>query len=371
MSKCYLCGTELTADNRSKEHIIINGIGGRLKSSDLLCRKCNSEMGEKADAALAEDLKFFVEMFQIKRERNKNLRGIIMQDEDGHEILVKKGGDELSLHKEKPSIISNPDGSQTIIGTFKDMTSLTNTINSYVSKGKLTRAQGDEIIKNAVPNKERKKLNGSITITSEAFPSIVKTLLSFYIYKTSDTTVVEHLKPYLLNQKKCDELMTLMVFDDFRLAPNFDSVYHTIKIRGNKGEGLVGVIEFFNAFSYAVILEENYDGEEVDLSYCYDLINQKEIEGYNPEVDLSIGSVTKRKLIYHSTPQIARNEAKERIEMVYALKVKIDMDNEIAQILTEEFSKIPQDGIISEALINKIANRIANEVILPRLDVPI
>lgn len=368
MGKCYLCGTELTDDNRSKEHIIINGIGGRLKSSDLLCAKCNKEMGEKSDAALAEDLKFFVEMFQIQRERNKDLRGIIMKDEDGHDILVKKGGYELKLHKETSEIIYNEDGSKTIKGTFKDMKSLTKAINSYVSKGKLTREQGDEVIKNAVANKERKKLNGNIMISSEAFPSIVRSLVSFYVYRTSDTSIVDHLKPYILNQKQSDELMTLMVFDDFRLAPNFDSVYHTIKIRGKKGEGLIGVIEFFNSYSYAVILDEHYDGKDVDLGYCYDLINQKEIEDYNPEVDLSIDSVRKRKHIYHSTPQIVRNEAIERIGKVYELKVKIDKDNEIAQIFDEEFSKIAKEGNAPEAIVNKIANRIANEVILPRLE---
>ncbi|MBC7473097.1 MAG: hypothetical protein H7263_02305 [Candidatus Sericytochromatia bacterium] len=35
-----MCGTELTNDNKTKEHIIPNFIGGKLKYSDLICRNC-------------------------------------------------------------------------------------------------------------------------------------------------------------------------------------------------------------------------------------------------------------------------------------------------------------------------------------------
>ena len=37
--KCYICGKPLEGDNASLEHIVLNGIGGKLRSRTLLCKK--------------------------------------------------------------------------------------------------------------------------------------------------------------------------------------------------------------------------------------------------------------------------------------------------------------------------------------------
>lgn len=43
----------------SEEHIIPNAIGGKLKSKELICKKCNSKLGHSMDKELAEQLDFF------------------------------------------------------------------------------------------------------------------------------------------------------------------------------------------------------------------------------------------------------------------------------------------------------------------------
>ena len=53
MSKCYVCGVELTEDNKTEEHII-NAIGGVLKSKNLICKQCNSDFGDEIDSFLAK-----------------------------------------------------------------------------------------------------------------------------------------------------------------------------------------------------------------------------------------------------------------------------------------------------------------------------
>lgn len=45
MPHCYLCGVLLDKSNSSVEHIIPNALGGNLKSRQLLCKKCNSDIG--------------------------------------------------------------------------------------------------------------------------------------------------------------------------------------------------------------------------------------------------------------------------------------------------------------------------------------
>ena len=89
---CYLCGKEITEKNKSEEHIILNALGGRLKSSKLLCVDCNSNFGDKEDAALAKQMEFFATHLNIKRERG-DLQNIEMTKEDsGVKYLVSPDG---------------------------------------------------------------------------------------------------------------------------------------------------------------------------------------------------------------------------------------------------------------------------------------
>lgn len=91
MSTCYLCNAVLTTDNSSIEHIILNSIGGRLKSQELLCKKCNSLLGESSDKELSNQLSLFAGLFQVKRERGEHppIKGGTTQS--GKEYIINDG----------------------------------------------------------------------------------------------------------------------------------------------------------------------------------------------------------------------------------------------------------------------------------------
>lgn len=56
----------------------------------------------------------------------------------------------------------------------------------------------------------------------------------------------------------------------FKLEEN--EVLHTILIKGDKTSGLLySLVEFFSSCSYIVISNDNYDGEEFDCQYSYEL----------------------------------------------------------------------------------------------------
>ncbi|MEE0999940.1 MAG: HNH endonuclease [Treponemataceae bacterium] len=85
MNKCYLCGKEITEENKTVEHILLNSIGGRLKSSTLICKDCNSTFGNTFDSSLSKQLEFFANFLDIKRER-----GVVQEVEMAKESTGEK-----------------------------------------------------------------------------------------------------------------------------------------------------------------------------------------------------------------------------------------------------------------------------------------
>ena len=70
--KCYLCNEEITDDTKHYEHIIPNGIAGKLKSDTILHRACGERLGKEIDVYLANKFSILINMFNTKRDRSTN-----------------------------------------------------------------------------------------------------------------------------------------------------------------------------------------------------------------------------------------------------------------------------------------------------------
>ena len=70
--KCFMCGDELTEENSSDEHILLNALGGHIHSKKLICKNCNSALGSTSDDELAKELNFFASFLDVPRQRGKN-----------------------------------------------------------------------------------------------------------------------------------------------------------------------------------------------------------------------------------------------------------------------------------------------------------
>lgn len=366
MVRCYLCGTELTDENCSKEHIIINGIGGRLKSKDLLCKTCNSSLGEDADCVLAEDLKFFVEMFQVQRERNKDLKGIVMTDKDGDEIIVKDGGYDLRLRKPTVEIGTPKDGATPLHIVARDHQELQNILNGMVKRGDLKPEHAAEIVTKAQLSQERKMLSGQLVIREEAFPSIVKTIVNYMVHKKGAFANLDNIRPYIKGEANCKQILYLMVLPEFRLCPDFNSLYHTIKICGTPGHGLIGLFEMFNTYAYAVVLDKDYDGQPIDECYCFDVLNQKEI-AHNPSITLTNDSVAAAHNTFQSNPKTCWAEMETRMNQAMMLKSRLDVSRDLYAIVNDVLGSLPEGTVITEDIIKKLSNEVIQKIVLPRL----
>ena len=104
MSTCYVCGVEISKDNWSLEHILLNSIGGRLKSRELICRDCNSAFGYEIDDILAEQLKIFANQLNISRDDGEEPPHIYGATEGGQKVSFDPGGKPVRI---KPEISIN------------------------------------------------------------------------------------------------------------------------------------------------------------------------------------------------------------------------------------------------------------------------
>ena len=86
---CIFCHERITSSNDSLEHIIPNCIGGKLKSKGLVCKKCNSELGQTLDKEFCDSLHFMALISGIEKERgeHKPIKGI---GENGREYILDK-----------------------------------------------------------------------------------------------------------------------------------------------------------------------------------------------------------------------------------------------------------------------------------------
>ena len=108
--------------------------------------------------------------------------------------------------------------------------------------------------------------------------SVLKTAINFYLFRNGDRNVVEHWFPYMVNFDSRNLIEHYYPKEDF-LERHENEITHIIHIRSNLKERLLYcIVEFFSTYSFLVILSQNYDGENFNETYCYDLLNLKEKE---------------------------------------------------------------------------------------------
>lgn len=90
-SSCAICGDPITAENDSKEHLIPEAIGGRLKVKGFICRHCNNNAGSTWDAKLSAQLHPLSLLFGVERQRGTT-PGLAITTTAGEELTMKPGG---------------------------------------------------------------------------------------------------------------------------------------------------------------------------------------------------------------------------------------------------------------------------------------
>lgn len=280
-NRCYKCNTKLTSKNKSKEHILPNFLGGKLKSEKLICQKCNSEFGTTIDKELYKQLGFAADIIVNNRNRKKEDKGVTIETTAGKKAKVG--------HKfiPKPKLyIKLPTGEQIeIIGkNQKELKKL-----AAKKKKELEKKYGEfkltEFTEYPTSDKFHFKNSTLPTGTMEFggtdyFRAVAKIILNFYLTKRRNGKAPQTLLDYVCGRLTKNQFLFIYHPTHYKIhALEKGEFSHLIYLRGDKElRTIYCYLELFNFEKFICIIDDKYDGENFIETYSCDSITGRPIE---------------------------------------------------------------------------------------------
>lgn len=275
--ECYYCNDPLTIENESIEHIIPNAIGGRLKSKELLCKKCNSSLGEKYDSELCNSLSTISGFLDIRREKGENPTIKNVKSESGEKYNLIKG--------------RHPEMASPVVELDKD--------NNTIHIGARNEKELKEIIrglKRKYPNlddtdlekkfiRQKYYMDEALTMTMQVgsnnfLKSVIKIAINYFLFKTGDNKAIAQRIEDLKSDKEIGvEIIWHYYANESVNYISSEEISHSIYIKGSKeNKYLLAFVELFSSYAFVVSLNTNYLGDDVAFSYTYDVLTCSTIE---------------------------------------------------------------------------------------------
>lgn len=288
--RCYLCQRELSAENRSSEHIFPEAIGGYLESSDLLCQSCNSETGNTIDASLCNMLNVWTLYHPVKRKKPAPTSMVTLLDDPNTEIVVSQKWNTWLLHPKfemKDGILHIEGGSkERVIAEFEK-------IRKHGLNGEfvIDPNYNYTFVKNEIPLKQKVTYTVGEFNGHSVIRSIAKICTNYYLFKTKKCNNVIKISEYVSagSEQIPGWLTDPSIGKD--MFPN--KPYHLLYIRGDKKKRyLIAYIEFYCSVGAVVILNGQYNDESIQLCYAFDPTTHEEIP-FNYSAEFSFEQVSR------------------------------------------------------------------------------
>lgn len=359
MAKCYICTKEILQNETYNEHIILNALGGKLKSKDLICSGCAPKF-DSIDAVLAKQLNFISNMLNIKRDRGnpQPIKASIV--DSGQEIYIKPDG-EIILTK---TIIEETDRDMNIRANTERQ--LRDTLKG--KKRSYPQINVERLISEAVRESksvgrvEFQQLIGGL----DCFRSVCKMAINFYIYKGGNRNNIIHLIDYI-KQEKEQNCTKPFSFEETELTQFLqqDKIIHTLIIKGEPKEKILyAFIEFFSTISFVVLLNEEYTGSEVSESYFFDVLERQEMSKEEVGFDINLEKLQIEEILQGNTSLIVYEEKIKKLVDFSTMKQKFDKLSNLNETSIENITKIyPENEPIPEEAFMKLSNELAQNII--------
>ncbi|MFM0216249.1 hypothetical protein [Paraburkholderia caledonica] len=283
MKICYLTGKELKMkgdgapenDSESLEHVIPNALGGKLKSRDILSHKANQELNNLIDKEFVKIFEGFSLRLGLDKDRptTPSMRGF----HDDYKVDVVFKNDRYFPRKP----FFDPD-KKVIYAASSEIGE--NYKSHLLINGKITKSDrvkifddmaGDIELKFSLDNKIFKQGFAKIASGFAAIKGIsrenLKSVIDIDAEKFIDKILVVPSVPASIHEHTFEKKAPTSL-----LYP-----IHGLVLSGSKRERLLYChVELFSAFQWYVILDDDYNGEDVHHTYAHRL-------GDGSEIDLS------------------------------------------------------------------------------------
>jgi HNH endonuclease len=297
MSKCYKCSIDLVTKEvatpdivlqkryASEEHILPNFCGGQLTSYDLLCSKCNTDLGTELEGELSKQL-FFHQLLTIKLDRGKQSDSYILAytTDSKKQVLVNK---ELRWRYFKPEYkIENGELVEFTCQTMKDAKKTLKGLSRKYPKINVEDCLSRlKEVEDFLP--ERIDFNHRTIGGKETHRAIAKIALNYFLYSGGDRELVYDIIDYVCLPNKQNNYVTF--YYSFMPIHNLEKheISHIMFLKGdNRKKLLYCYIELFSVANFIVILNRDYEQGNFTKQYCYDVIKGQEIK--EKEIRLSL-----------------------------------------------------------------------------------
>lgn len=291
--KCIYCAKQINKENRSKEHIIQNALGGLYESTKICCNECNNIVERSIDNSYCSIFSPITTQLPNMKKTNKSAmpssRGIAIYGGDSrlYEVIIKNKRviDCIELKRKLKRDLTKKDYKEFKIIYYKF--DLTNKIFiSGISKIAFNYAIAEDI--------PFSKIRHNLSVCKDG--DIVK-----------EIKFTSQVIPF----------MPLNYFDTFlELETKMELYHHLILFSFN--DYLICYIDLFNTFQFYVVLTDTWDGEVIYKSYFQVLEKidrtTPEIQVYRPKHIMTLSK------IYNITPtydiERLKKEIKKTIDML-------------------------------------------------------
>lgn len=334
---CYRCDNLLEKTNTSKEHIILNSLGGRLKSKKLLCINCNSTLGNILDADLAEDANLFMNLLLAKRERGEpqNIEGIVKLTGDPA-VLNNKG----KVNYAHPIVNNDPDDFLIKVNSLKQYKKVIQNL-----KKRIPDLDEEAMIKTLEFSKMPKEFTWIMKWSgAQIYPVVIKMMISYYLHENGKIKFIKHLLPFIEKKEVYKKVIHYLPAVPLYIPGN-NEVSQVVKIIGNpKRKLLYAYFEIFNFYPILALINDDYTGKAIDLAYGINILSGEE---FVPKINMSFDRAFFNDLDYTKHTQVPIERVNDRINritfMIAHRQIEKDVKEKINNILMAYDSKVTSD----------------------------
>ena len=289
----FRCGNRLTDETSSKEHVILNSIGGRKRVTGFICNSCNSRTGAIWDAELARQLNPLSLVLGIDRQSGE-VPSQAFPTSSGGEVKLHPGG---RMTIAKPSHEVTIDGTNTQIRiharTMREMRSLVDGMRRKYPR--LQTRTLDDLMSTAKPAMHYKSDWIGINLDfggKDAGRSVVKSAVALTYDAGIDPNGCDIALNYLLNEAAEPCFGYFYDIDrDLVINRPVGKPFHCVCVKGDPGtETILGYIELYSLHRMVLCLSESYLGRPFTHVYAIDPIKGEEVD-LDIDLDLSISDV--------------------------------------------------------------------------------